>query len=225
MYGDEPRAQIYLAEKKARTFYILYRNDARKLELPILDFYREKTGENLNAETAQNGTIKIGNVRDFIWKVEIDGGFEGAARVGIAFDGDLVEYNYSDREDTIRAKFLWILDETYEEENFLAEHNGDLIHCEEDISGKRYNSTGGLSASDAVLGTKQGELFTKHINLSRAPGDDENAFYLVHPEGTEITEDSERLHAFGQDTSGYGGEGAGGRFTEKLEEVAVRERL
>ncbi len=215
--SSETPAQIYLAEKKDRTFYILYRNDAGKLELPILDFYREKTGENLNAETAQNGTIKIGNVRYFIWKVVIDGGFEGAARVGVAFDGELVEYNYGDSEDTIRTKFLWILDETYEEENFLAEHNGDLIPCEEDISGKRYNSTGGLSASDAVLGTKQGELFTKHINLSRAPGDDANAFYLVHPKGTEITETSKRLHAFGQDTSGYGGEGAGGRFTEKLE--------
>ena len=216
--SSETPAQVYLADQKNRTFYILYRNNARRLELPVLDFYREKTGEKAKVQTTQNGTVKMGSIEYNIWKVEVEDAFAGAARVGISFDGSLIQYNYSDEEETARTKFLWLLDESYEEKDFLAEHDMNIIPCGEDVSGRKYNSPGGLSSSDVVLGAEDGELMTKRINMSLKPGDDRNAFYLIHPAGTEVVSSSDKVYAFGLDSSGYGDESPGGRFAEKINE-------
>ena len=32
----------------------------KRLELPVLDFYREKTGEKAKVQATQNGTVKMG---------------------------------------------------------------------------------------------------------------------------------------------------------------------
>ena len=215
--GAEAPAQIYLGENEDRTFYILSRSNADRLDLPILDCYREETGEKLDAKIVKKDTVKMGNTAYYAWKVEIDRDFEGASRVGLAFDGTLASYHFGGEDDAVKTKFLWILDEACEEDSFLAEHDGNIIPCDKNISGEKYNSTGGLSASEAVLGAEKNELLTKHINLSLEPGDEENAFYLIHPAGTEIRSVSYRVHAFGLDSSGYGSEGAGGRFREKLD--------
>lgn len=47
---------------KEGNIYILYRNNAKRLELPVLDFYREKTGEKAKVQATQNGTVKMGSI-------------------------------------------------------------------------------------------------------------------------------------------------------------------
>ena len=47
---------------KEGNIYILYRNNAKRLELPVLDFYREKTGEKAKVQVTQNGTVKMGSI-------------------------------------------------------------------------------------------------------------------------------------------------------------------
>lgn len=216
--SSETPAQIYLADQKDRTFYILYRNNAKRLELPVLDFYREKTEEKAKVQATQNGTVKMGSIEYNIWTVKVEDAFSGAARVGISFDGSLIKYNYSDEEETVRTRFLWLLDESCEEKDFLTEHDMNIIPCSEDVSGRKYNSAGGLGSSDVILGAEVGEPLTKRINMSFTPSDDENAFYLVHPAGTEVVSSSDRVYAFGLDSSGYGDESPGGRFAEKIGE-------
>lgn len=216
--GMEEPAQIFLGDSKNRCFYILYQNNADKLELPILDSARAETGEKLAADAVKKGTVKMGEAEYYIWEVKVAEDFEGAARVGLSFDGTLAAYDFGNNEDTRKTKFLWMLDESFEEDVFLAEHDSNIIPCGENVSGKEYNSTGGLSTSEAVLGAKENEPLVKDINMSLEPGDDENAFYLVHPAGTEIREDSYIVYAFGLDSSGYGGEGPGGHFREKIDE-------
>lgn len=171
---------------KEGNIYILYRNNAKRLELPVLDFYREKTGEKAKVQATQNGTVKMGSIEYNIWTVKVEDAFAGAARVGISFDGSLIKYNYSDEEETVRTRFLWLLDESYEEKNFLTEHDMNIIPCSENVSGRKYNSAGELGSSDVILGAEVGELLTKRINMSFTSSDDENAFYLVHPAGTEV---------------------------------------
>ena len=34
----------------------------KRLELPVLDFYREKTGEKAKVQATQNGTVKMGSI-------------------------------------------------------------------------------------------------------------------------------------------------------------------
>lgn len=171
---------------KEGNIYILYRNNAKRLELPVLDFYREKTGERGKVQATQNGTVKMGSIEYNIWMVKVEDAFAGAARVGISFDGSLIKYNYSDEEETVRTRFLWLLDESYEEKNFLTEHDMNIIPCSENVSGRKYNSAGGLGSSDVILGAEVGELLTKRINMSFTSSDDENAFYLAHPAGTVV---------------------------------------
>lgn len=171
---------------KEGNIYILYRNNAKRLELPVLDFYREKTGEKAKVQATQNGTVKMGSIEYNIRTVKVEDAFAGAARVGISFDGSLIKYNYSDEEETVRTRFLWLLDESYEEKNFLTEHDMNIIPCSENVSGRKYNSAGGLGSSDVILGAEVGELLTKRINMSFTSSDDENAFYLVHPAGTVV---------------------------------------
>ena len=216
--GMEEPAQIFLGDNKNRCFYVLYRNNADKLELPILDSAREETGEKLAADAVKKGTSEMGEAEYYIWEVKVAEGFEGAARVGLSFDGTLAAYDFGNNEDTRKTKFLWVLDESFEEDVFLAEHDSNIIPCGENVSGEEYNSTGGLSTSEAVLGAEGNEPLVKDINMSLEPGDDENAFYLVHPTGTEVREDSYIVYAFGLDSSGYGGEGPGGHFREKIDE-------
>lgn len=216
--GMEEPAQIFLGENKGRCFYILYRNNADRLELPILDSAREETGEKLAAETTKNGTVKMSDAEYYIWEVKVAEDFQGAARVGLSFDGTLAAYDFGKDEDTQKTKFLWVLDESFEEDVFLAEHDSNIIPCGENVSGQEYNSTGGLSTSKALLGAEGNEPLVKDINMSLEPGDEENAFYLVHPAGTEIKADSYLVHAYGLDSSGYGGEGPGGHFREKIDE-------
>ena len=150
----------------------------KRLELPVLDFYREKTGEKAKVQATQNGTVKMGSIEYNIWMVKVEDAFAGAARVGISFDGSLIKYNYSDEEETVRTRFLWLLDESCEEKNFLTEHDMNIIPCSENVSGRKYNSAGGLGSSDVILGAEVGELLTKRINMSFTSSDDENAFYL-----------------------------------------------
>ena len=218
--SSETPAQIFLGESAAETFYVLNRNDASRLTLPLLDFYMEETGQTLEAETSETGTVKIGSAEYHIWKVKISRDFSGAARVGIAFDGELARYNYAGEEDTEKTKFLWILDENFEEENFLTEHDGNVIPCNTNVSGEKFNSTGALSNSELLLGAEaeESDPLTKDINMSLAPGDETNAFYIVHPAGTTLKSQSYALWAFGLNSSGYVGEGSGGRFIENLGE-------
>ncbi len=209
--SSETPAQLFLGESRNMTFYVLNRNKAKKLTLPLLDFYLEETGDMLEADISETGTVKIGNVEYHIWKVKLAKDFEGAARIGIAFDGELTQYNYAGEEDTEKTKFLWVLDENYEEENFLTEHDGNVIPCGENVSGQKFNSTGGLSNSELLLGAgdEENDPLTKDINLSLAPGDEANAFYIVHPKGTVLKSQSYGLWAFGLNSSGYVGEGSG----------------
>ena len=65
----------------------------KRLELPVLDFYREKTGEKAKVQATQNGTVKMGSIEYNIWTVKVEDAFAGAARVGISFDGSLIKYN------------------------------------------------------------------------------------------------------------------------------------
>ncbi len=220
--SSETPPQIFLGENASETFYVLNRNEASSLTLPLLDFYREETGNTLTAETSETGTVKIGNAEYHIWKVKLTKDFSGAARVGLAFDGKLTHYNYAGEEDTEKTKFLWILDENYEEENFLNEHDGNIIPCNINVSGQKFNSAGALSNSEMLLGAENEETdpLTKSINMSLAPGDEKNAFYIVHPKGTILKSQSYALWAFGLNSSGYVGEGAGGRFVEKIGEDA-----
>ena len=218
--SSETPAQIFLGESREETFYVLNRNEAKRVTLPLLDFYREETGDMLEAETEDTGTVKIGNTEYHIWKVKISRDFSGAARVGVAFDGELARYNYAGEEDTEKTKFLWILDENYEEENFLTEHDGNVIPCNTNVSGEKFNSTGALSNSELLLGAEaeESDPLTKSINMSLAPGDETNAFYIVHPAGTTLKSQSYALWAFGLNSSGHVGEGSGGRFVENLGE-------
>ncbi len=218
--SSETPAQIFLDESRDMTFYVLNRNKANRLTLPLLDFYRKETGDMLEADISEKGTVKIGNAQYYIWQIKISRDFEGASRVGIAFDGELTQYNYAGEDDTKKTKFFWVLDENYEEENFLTEHDGNVIPCGENVSGEKFNSTGGLSNSELLLGAgdEEGEPLTKNINMSLAPGDEENAFYIVHPKGTALKSQSYALWAFGLNSSGYVGEGSGGRFVENIGE-------
>lgn len=218
--SSETPAQIFLDESRDMTFYVLNRNKANRLTLPLLDFYREETGDMLEADISEKGTVKIGNAQYYIWQIKISRDFEGASRVGIAFDGELTQYNYAGEDDTEKTKFFWVLDENYEEENFLTEHDGNVIPCGENVSGKKFNSTGGMSNSELLLGAgdEEKDPLTKDINMSLAPGDEENVFYIVHPKGTALKSQSYALWAFGLNSSGYVGEGAGGRFVENIGE-------
>lgn len=67
----------------------------------------------------------------------------------------------------------------------------NIIPCSENVSRRKYNSAGGLGSSDVILGAEVGELLTKRINMSFTSSDDENAFYLVHPAGTEVVSSSD----------------------------------
>ncbi len=208
--------QVYLSE--GHTFYVLSLEEAETLTLPELDCYREKTGKNVNAETKMMGTIERGDKEYFIWRIDVPEDFEGAVRCGLAFDGKMAEYNLSGDSENDHLKFIWLLDESYAEESFVTEFDDTIIPCTEDPSGQSFVTVSRLATSDLVLESALGESLGKSINMSLEPGDDENAFYIVHPEGTSIACRTQRVFAYGLDSSGYGEEFNGGRFVQTLQD-------
>ena len=208
--------QIYLSG--GNTFYVLSVEKADALTLPELNCYREKTGRTVKADTKMTGTISRGDTEYYIWRIDVADDFGGAVRCGLAFDGQMAEYNVSGDSENDHLKYIWLLDESYAEESFVTEFEDTIVPCTEDPSGQSFVTIGRLVTSDLVLQSSMGESLSKTINISLEPDDDENAFYIVHPEGTSIASRSQRVFAYGLDSSGYGEEFNGGRFVQTQDE-------
>ena len=208
--------QVYISE--GNTFYVLSLERAEELTLPELDCYREKTGKTVNAVTKMTGTIERGDKEYYIWRVDVAYDFTGAVRCGLAFDGKMAEYNLSGDSENDHLKFIWLLDDSYAEESFVAEFDDTIIPCTEDPSGQSFVMASSLATSNLVLEDAQGDSLYTSINMSLEPGDDDNAFYIVHPEGTSLACRAQRVFAYGLDSSGYGEEFNGGRFVQNQDD-------
>ena len=76
---------------------------------------------------------------------------------------------------------------------------GGVVPCKTLPTGSSYESFEKLLESGCLLGdvdpyqdtiNPKNTNLTKHINMSLAPGADENSFYVLHPEGTTLTQES-----------------------------------
>ena len=94
-------------------------------------------------------------------------------------------------------------DSWYPEDGYVATPEvgiwGDVIPCKTLPTGSSYESFEKLLESGCLLGDvdpyrepidPKNTNLTKHINLSLAPSAEENSFYVLHPEGTTLTQES-----------------------------------
>lgn len=225
--GNETPAMFFLGEYTDRTFYLLSRNQAERLELRILDSRRYMTLEKAAAAVTRKGNVLAGGQEYAVWQVKIDEDFAGAVRMGFSFNGVLANYD-TEGGSGRQTKYMWILDEDCQRYDFSDGYDGSLIPCAENPAGQRFDSISAMEASGVVLsaggvvsgsgsgeGAQVGGPLTKEINISLTPYDDANAFYLVHPLGTAVQDDARRVFACDQDGSGFDVDGArGGVFAK-----------
>lgn len=91
----------------------------------------------------------------------------------------------------------------------VVEFQGDVIPCETLPASRQYESYYNLIASECLLGGPSDPYdpnpdpsdtnLTKNINLSLAPGAEENTFYVLHPENTELTQESYQQFLYTED--------------------------
>ena len=214
------------------------------LTLPILDYYREAKTENVQNVSAKQltatdgddtgtqrplivssdkikGATGLGAKNYQVWKVTVDCSFDGAARVGFKFGNTLATYLGIYNEP--QTKFMWILDGENYLEPVYPYRNGMIIPCNTEPADS-YNSLDQLLESDAVFGetwineqNKEREYdWTKRLNISLAPSNTENDFYVIHPTGTKLNAESYECIMYENNGYGIGGDPMGGNFCKKI---------
>lgn len=91
----------------------------------------------------------------------------------------------------------------------VVEFQGDVIPCKTLPASRQYASCDDLIASGCLLGGPSDPYssnpeprdtnLTKNINLSLEPGAEENTFYVLHPENTELMQESYQQFLYTQD--------------------------
>ncbi|MGN0715150.1 MAG: serine/threonine-protein kinase, partial [Anaerovoracaceae bacterium] len=128
--GNETPAMFFLGEYTDRTFYLLSRNQAERLELRILDSRRYMTLEKAAAAVTRKGNVLAGGQEYAVWQVKIEEDFTGAVRTGFSFNGVLANYD-TEGGSGRQTKYMWILDEDCQRYDFSDGYDGSLIPCAE----------------------------------------------------------------------------------------------
>ncbi len=223
--GQEEAAQFYVDEHPDRTFYVLLDEDSplsakEPLSLLKLDNYRESTdvvekGVSVTRLTGTDATSVYGGKTYHVWEITVEDDFTGASRVGFNFDGDFAAYCIDAKFDA-RTKFMWILDESYEEPTFDSGNDGNIIACENVPTGDAYQNLDELLEDVDALGVREDMWGTKCLNLSKPLTDEANAIYLVHPAETVLHDKSAIVNGYEVEGSGIGRtDHFGGWFQQK----------
>ncbi len=213
--GVEPAAQFFVGEHADRTFYILTTYEGN-LTLKELNHYREEIGDAQNVTVSKvQDTYKYLGEDYSVWKIVVNGetegsievAFSGELRTGFAFNGELAKYQI-DKTHEPYTKFMWILDENYDEPNYEQYSNSTIIACTKKPTKEVYSSREDL---DNIV------CSTKNLNLSKSLTDDANAVFVIHPIETELHARSAIESSYMVQGSGYGrGGNDGGNFQKFL---------
>ncbi len=214
--GVEAPALFFMQDSEDKTFYVLTTKTG-DLTLKELDYYRQETGKSVeNLTVAKVNEKYTYNEREYnVWKVTAKSGFSGALRAGFAFDNKLATYGGEEGfEDN--TKFMWILDESYDEPNYDQYDNDNILLCaEKPTDGEEYASMADFVNKVGLISSKSSG--TKYINLSKELTDEENVIYILHTEGTTLHDESAVESAYAIDGSGIGrGSHTGGYFRNIL---------
>ena len=226
--GAESPAQYVMPKDKVGVFYVLCQgNGGKELTLPILDCYREPTGKVASdLQIEKKGTTKKTYGKEYsydVWKVTVPAKWSGAERVGFSFGQDdkgnpIIEKYSLDGNESQQTKFMWIAGSEYIEE-INANYETKIIPFEEDIINiKKFENEDELFGSDYILGTS-GEWLTKNVNMSLEP--EENYFYLLHPQGTELNVETWQRESYEIGGYGIGGNPLGGNLFKNIETKAL----
>ena len=224
--GQEEAAQFYVGEHPDRTFYVLLDTESElkgELKLLKLNHYRasldqEETEVSIEKLTGSEETCQYGEKNYRVWKIKVLDSFQGASRVGFHFGDEFASYQLDENIEP-RTKFMWILDEDYEEPSFSSGNDGNIIPCDGLPQEASYADLNELLEEVGELGTKEDVWGTKCLNLSKPLRDEDNAIYLLHPAGTRLHGKSARINSYEIDGSGSGrGDHFGGWFQQKQED-------
>ncbi len=218
--GIEAAAQFFVGDNEDRTFYVLTTKTGT-LTLKELDYYRKETkNEIANVKVQKVEEDCTYNKESYtVWKVVVGEDFSGALRVGFAFDGKLANYEGKDDFGPY-TKFMWILDENYDEPNYNQYDNDNILLCvKKPIDGSSYESMEDFEEKIGLVNNNGDASGTKYINLSRPLDDENNAIYILHTEGTTLHDESAVESAYAIEGSGIGrGYHTGGYFRQILNE-------